>query len=246
MNIFENIYLIGSGKNGVSMSNSYDCNVYAINFKDEIVIVDAGSGIEPKKIIKNAKRLGLPLDNLKYLLLTHYHGDHAGGSFFWKEEFGVQVIAPLEGKKWLEEADEKAISLDLARKAGGYPSYYRLKPCEVDIGVKEGDQLNISGVEFQVLETPGHSNGHVSYYCTIGSKKVLFAGDTVFPGGTILLQNIYDCSITKYSDSVSKLNKLNIDMLLAGHLSPIISGGSNHIAIAHDKFSKLGIPNNFI
>ena len=244
MKIFDNIYLIGSGRFGSCVSNRYDCNVYAIDLGSEIAIIDGGVGLEPERIVVNAEKFGLNPNEFKYLLLTHYHGDHAGGSHFWKREFNVEVFGSREGASWLEEANEEAISLRLAKEAGGYPADYILNPCPVDHQLDEGDVVDLPGLQLKVINTPGHSNGHVSYYGVLNGVKILLAGDTVFPGGKILLQNIYDCNIQNYAASVEKLANLEIDVLLAGHQMPILSNGSSHIQIANDVFKHLGIPQN--
>jgi len=84
-----------------------------------------------------------------------------------KERTGARV--------YLHEAD--------ADMAAGRPAYfsamsYGLKPCAVDMFVREGDIIEAGGLTFRVLETPGHTKGGVCY--AVDGEKTVFTGDTLF------------------------------------------------------------------
>lgn len=91
---------------------------------------------------------------LHYILSTHHHLDHVGGNEILKEKTGCKVIG---------------FSGDSKRIPG------------MDQGVIEGDTLTIGNAVIQVLETPGHTTGHISYF--IPSLPALFCGDTLFSMG---------------------------------------------------------------
>ena len=102
-----------------------------------------------------------------HILLTHGHFDHVWGAAELKERTGARV--------YIHEAD--------AAMAAGRASYlsamsYGLKPCTADRFVHEGDLIRAAGLTFRVLETPGHTNGGVSY--TVDEEKIVFTGDTLF------------------------------------------------------------------
>ena len=71
---------------------------------------------------------------------------------------------------------------------------------------------------------------------------MLFAGDVVFYGGTIFLQNIYDCRLDAQIDSLRKLRGLKIDTLLPGHQTFSLTNGQSHIEKANEWLDKLLIP----
>ena len=92
---------------------------------------------------------------LKQILVTHHHADHTGGIDALREATGAVVYGP---------ASERI------------PKPY--------LPLVEGDKLNALGVDFKVLDVPGHTAGHIAYYAPdVDGKPLLFCGDTLFSGG---------------------------------------------------------------
>ncbi len=92
---------------------------------------------------------------LKQILVTHHHADHTGGIDALREATGAAVYGP---------ASERI------------PKPY--------LPLVEGDKLNALGVDFKVLDVPGHTAGHIAYYAPdVDGKPLLFCGDTLFSGG---------------------------------------------------------------
>jgi len=88
------------------------------------------------------------------ILVTHHHGDHTSGIAQLKKQYNCRVIAPRKE----------------AEKIPG-----------VDVTVREGDFVTIGTMVGRVIETPGHTNGHISYW--FKSEKLVFVGDTLFSVG---------------------------------------------------------------
>jgi hydroxyacylglutathione hydrolase len=88
------------------------------------------------------------------ILVTHHHRDHTGGIEELKEHYGCRVVAP-------------------DAEAGGIP--------EVDEAVRENDTVRVGRLGARVLETPGHTAGHITYF--FPADKLCFAGDTLFSIG---------------------------------------------------------------
>lgn len=91
---------------------------------------------------------------LTHILTTHHHHDHTGGNAQLKAETGCTIIGP-KGE---------------AAKVPG-----------IDKAVGEGDRLKLGAIDVEVIDTPGHTLGHITYY--IPSESVAFAGDTLFALG---------------------------------------------------------------
>ncbi len=92
---------------------------------------------------------------LKQILVTHHHADHTGGIDALRKATGAVVYGP---------ASERI------------PKPY--------LPLVEGDKLNALGVDFKVLDVPGHTAGHIAYYAPdVDGKPLLFCGDTLFSGG---------------------------------------------------------------
>ncbi len=246
MRLTERIWLVGSGLQGSGLTNDFDCHVYLVDCSASAVLVDSGAGLEPERIEAEIRAAGFALDRISHLLLTHGHADHSGGVAYFQQRTGCAVVASAEVTGFLERGDTAAISLDLAKEAGIYPSDYQWAACPVAITLADEETIRIGDVSFTALATPGHAAGHLSF-STVGEYgQVLFAGDAVFHGGQILLQAIEDCSIWQYRQTIGRLASLEIATLLPGHKTLVMRNGQAHIALAELAFRTLMPPRNLL
>lgn len=245
MKLTENVYLVGSGRLGFELSNDFDCHVFMLDGGSEAALIDSGVGLGTDQILENIRATGLEKKITK-LILTHAHSDHMGGAGQLRAALDAQVYAPAEAADWIRAADETAVSLELAKRAGYYPEDYRLQGCEVDVELRENDSIRVGDLELRVLETPGHCRGHCSYVVQTETRKLLFGGDLVFYNGAVILQNIPDCSIQDYASSVEKLDGANINSLLCGHMMLPLRNGQKHIDMAIEAFRGLMVPKNLL
>jgi glyoxylase-like metal-dependent hydrolase (beta-lactamase superfamily II) len=178
------------------------------------------------------------------LLLTHIHGDHAAGAYYFHKEYGLKVYAAQEAAPWLEQGDMERTSVNAAKRAGVYEADFQYPACPVAGHLLEGDRIKVGELELQVLDTPGHSRGHVSFVMEEGGFRSLFAGDTIFANGKIYVQNSWDCSIQEYAASIAKLHELKFDRLYPGHGTFVVNRAGEHIARAHRCFEQLDLPPN--
>lgn len=246
MKLTDRIYIIGSGAFGFDLTHGLDCHVYLIDSGDELAVIDAGVGWATDEILHNIKAAGFSFNRVKYLLLTHTHADHAGGTAQMKQALGCDVLVSKDSADFLRNGDEDAINLTFAKQVGFYPREYRFEACEVDQEIKEGDVIAVGDCQLEVLDTPGHCLGHLAFHLQADGKSHLFGGDCIFWGGKILLQNIYDCILQDYVDSIKKLSKLSVDVFLPGHLTFSLKKGQRHIDAAAEAVHKLGVPPNLI
>jgi glyoxylase-like metal-dependent hydrolase (beta-lactamase superfamily II) len=237
------LHLVGSGGLGFDLTDSFDCHVYLLDGGEEAALIDAGAGYAPDAILDRVEAAGVERQRVHYLLLTHGHADHAGGAAALRERLPwIEVIASPLVAGWLRAGDEAAISLDMGKRAGFYPPEYRLCPCKTGREVTEGDTIEVGEVTLKVIETPGHSDGHLCFQGLVDGRTVLFAGDLIFFGGQISLQNIWDCRIQEYAASLGKLRDAGIDVLLPGHLSVSLQRGQRHIDAANELFDRIYVP----
>jgi hydroxyacylglutathione hydrolase len=113
---------------------------------------------------------------LDLILITHHHQDHIGGVNQLKVEFGASVIAPLAERGKIREIDQT---------------------------VQEGDAFQIGSHEVKVIETPGHTLGHIAFW--IAGSDALFCGDTLFAMGC---GRLFEGTPAQMWDSLSKLRAL--------------------------------------
>ena len=252
MRLTERIHLIGSGEPDLMPTDPIDSQVYLIEAAGGHVVIDAGAGRSIDAILANVAADGLAVGDIGWLLITHAHADHAGAGLAWRARVpGLRIGASTEVAGWLEAADEEATSVDRARRAGIYPSDYRLTPCQVDLRMADGMALDLGdGLRLSAVATPGHAAGHLSFLLEEGSgterRRATFSGDALFPGGRILLQDTWDCDLAAALRSVERLAALDADDLLAGHLGPALGDGRAHAALALGRIAALLPPENLL
>jgi hydroxyacylglutathione hydrolase len=245
MKITDRIHIVGSGKAGFNLTDPLDCNVYLLNGGDEYALIDAGGGVHPELIVTRIEEDGLDPRRVRHLLLTHAHADHAGGAAFLRKQLGLTVVGSAQTATWVGEADEPAMSLDVARRAGVYPDDYHFAACPVETVLDEGDTYRVGEIELSVIATPGHAAGKLSFVLRERGEVCAFTGDAIFPGGRVLLQAIWDCSVQQSCRSIEKLHELDLDGLYPGHVSFSVQRGHQHVEAAMARIRQLLPPKQY-
>lgn len=247
MRLTRDVYLVGGGPTtGFGLSSGKDCHVYLLRGDDSLALVDCGLGTAQSidLITQNIHEDGLDPSRIEQIFLTHYHADHSGGAAAWKEVAGAKVVAAAEAASALERGDQVATGFALAQDSGIYPADYTFRPCQVGDVLQAGDSRSVGHLSVEYVATPGHCNGHGCYRVAGGDRTYLFTGDCVFYGGRILLQNVADCDIQAYRESVLRLDTIPFDALLPGHGAIALTGGELHVKMAADAFRGLFLPPN--
>jgi glyoxylase-like metal-dependent hydrolase (beta-lactamase superfamily II) len=247
MRLADRIYLVGSGSMGFDLTDPYDCHIFLLDGGTESVLLDTGAGMGVESVLENVRRDGLDPAMIRTIVLTHAHVDHGGGAAKMRGLLGEpSVLCHASIADFVRNADERGVSLDAAKGAGFYPADYVLEPCPVDGELAEGDVVRIGDLALQVLETPGHADGHVSLLLEHGGDRILFGGDVVFFGGTILLQNTWDCRLPEHIQSLRRLRELEATGLLPSHLTLSLKNGQRHIERANVALDNLLVPNQMV
>lgn len=247
MKLLDGVHLVGSGSLGFGLTDDYDCHVYLLDGGDELALVDVGAGMGAEQIIENVRREGFDPGRIQHLLLTHAHGDHAGGAARMRRLLDDPAVY-LSGAvaSYLREADEVGISLGPAKAAGIYPADYRFEACEVDVELVNGSRIEVGSLSVEAIDTPGHADGHVSFLFEHAGSRVLLAGDVIFFGGKVLLQAIHDCRLDALIRSLRTLRDLEVTALLPGHLTVALRDGQSHIERANEILDRLLIPEQLV
>jgi hydroxyacylglutathione hydrolase len=130
-------------------------NCYVITHQNKALVIDPGY---PSETLINY--LIESKVEVEAIYLTHGHFDHIGGVKMLKDKYNLIVYAPLKDKIWFTN-----------------PLYNRLGyEIDIDVWVENETILHILNTTFEVIETPGHSEGSTCLY----GQGVLFSGDTLF------------------------------------------------------------------
>jgi alkyl sulfatase BDS1-like metallo-beta-lactamase superfamily hydrolase len=205
-----------------------------------MVVTPDGNVIIDTSLIVNAprhKRLLQAEDDgpVKYIILTHAHGDHTGGVNAWREE-GTEIIAQDEHYEFVNYQN-RLKGMFSQRNAAQFPSLNVVQLSELEIaeGVDnfgadivptimfdEEYDFELGGVEFNVLHTPGETYDHLSVW--IPKYRAAFVGDNFYTS----FPNMYTLRGTKprwaldYVDSINRILALKPEVLIPSHGDAII------------------------
>ena len=149
----------------IEMNGYTNCYIVKDERTCEAMVIDPGS--EPEKIISMIEAIDA---DVKYIYLTHCHGDHVGAVNEIKNKYDASVLIHRDDQEGL-----KSDGIALATYIG-----MDFEPIEDSCRVDENDIIHVGDLEFKVIHTPGHTKGSSSLYCE--KEKMLFSGDTIFRG----------------------------------------------------------------
>ena len=171
MRISENVHQIRIDFSVTEQVKRY-VYVYLITGKD-CYLVDSGVAGSETVISDYMHKLGRDVDEIKGLFLTHAHPDHIGSAAAIQKLSGCKIYASEKERRWIEDIGTQF-------KERPIPNFHTLvqESVLVDEIVKEGDiLLPESRITLKVLDTPGHSVGHISY--VYEEEGVIFSGDAI-------------------------------------------------------------------
>ncbi len=143
--IFDNLFHVG--QMGVS--------AWAIKGPDGIVLIDALNNADEARdiIVPGLVQLGLDPKDIKYVVLTHGHGDHYGGAQYLKDSYGAKLVASAADWDVMAKVTSTNRRFDAPPKRGAD-----------DLAVGDGQTVNLVGTDIRFALTPGHTPGTLSMY----------------------------------------------------------------------------------
>jgi hydroxyacylglutathione hydrolase len=142
-----------------------NCYIVRARGAASALVIDPGE--EAERLLGAVRALGVQVEAI---LVTHTHFDHIGAVAPLAQKTGAPVYCPELEREVLAKIMDYV----------PWPGFGPFEGYEADHTVSGGETLSLAGLEIEVLLTPGHSPGHVSY--ALPSEAALFSGDVLFQG----------------------------------------------------------------
>lgn len=200
--IIGNIYYVGAS----------DISSFLIVTPKGHILLDSGFLETVPQIQENVVQLGFRLEDVKILINSHAHYDHAGGLAQLKRLTGATLMT--------SEADAAL----LAAGGKGDPNFgdrFLFEPVKADRILRDGDKVKLGDVTMVAHLTPGHTKGNTTWAMTVNEDKqrynVVFAGSTTAPGYKLVNNPNYPQIVADYRRTFQVLKSLPCDVFLAPH-----------------------------
>jgi glyoxylase-like metal-dependent hydrolase (beta-lactamase superfamily II) len=209
--------------NGVyQLPNSF-VNLYLILEADGVTLIDAGlakSG--PKVALEAIQKLGREPKDLKRILFTHSDPDHTGGAAELKHVNGSSLQASAHEASMMAQGQPGRPPNNAFVKLMIGLMVPKIVPQTADVILVDDQEIPVLG-GLRVINTPGHTPGHVSFYSS--SQKILFAGDSMRSEKDRLSfgPGPFTWNLEAGIQSVQKQAKLEVDLVCCGH-GPVVRG----------------------
>ena len=228
--VIDNIYYVGT--EGVSS--------FLIFTLQGFILTDGGLPESAAQIEANIKTLGFSIKDVKIILNSHAHFDHAGGLAKLKRDSGAKMIA--------SEADKPI--LERGRIAFGPSATDPFPPVKVDRAVKDGDTVVLGGVTLTAHITPGHTPGCTNWTMPIvagnENHNVIFFCSITVAGNPLVDNKAYPQIAEDYKASFTKLKAIDADIFLAPHGDQMGLTKKAATIADNEKNKVAGAPNPFI
>jgi metallo-beta-lactamase class B len=192
--VFDNLYFVGS-----KIHSSW-----ALSTSDGIILIDTlFTYNSEEEIVGGLKKLGLDPAQVKYVIITHAHGDHVGGAKLMQDRFKSHIV--MGGADW--DSIEKSVN--------GYPEG---KP-KRDMVADDGQKITLGDTSVTIVTTPGHTPGTLSMIFPVKDRErtlyVAYAGGTAFNFPSTVPN--FDIYIRSQEKMAAAAGAANATILMSNH-----------------------------
>jgi metallo-beta-lactamase class B len=228
--VIDRIYFVGTA--GVS--------AWLIFTLQGLILIDGGLPESAAQIEANIKTLGFDIKDVRLILNSHAHFDHAGGLAKLKRDSGARLLIS-EGDKPIVERGRVTFGPSMANP---FPR------ARVDRALKDGDTALLGGVVLTAVITPGHSPGCTNWTMPavegVTDHNVIFFCSLSTGGNPLVNNKPYPTIAADYKASFARLKKIEADVFLAPHGDQMGLAKKAAAMEANTKNKVVNAPNPFI
>ncbi len=222
--LFDNLYFVGTTSVGA----------FIVDTGDGLVMLDTGNGdADIAMMVEDMKKLGLNPDRIKLIFISHEHFDHYGGVRYLKKNVCPDAKVAMSLTGW-----------NLLQTVPSEWAYIGTRPQSVDIYLTDGMKIKTGTVIFQIIATPGHSPGCLSFIFPVTDKGEthvagIMGGSAVWP--TQVEARLYKSSV-EYFKALARAAKCDVGLVFHSQESDFARlrvrkpGEPNPLVIGQEKF----------
>ncbi|UZR95475.1 MBL fold metallo-hydrolase [Chondrinema litorale] len=195
---------------------------FLIETKDGLVLVESGPYSTYKHLVSEVKRVGHQIEDVKHVLLTHIHFDHAGAAWALAEKGAKVYVHPIgyphmANPEKLTQSARRIYQDDMDRL------WSDMKAISEDnlVSVEDYQEINIGEKVFTAHHTPGHAIHHIAWQL----DNVLFTGDVagvkIDDGMVVPPCPPPDINIEDWQSSIERIKDLNVESLYLTHFGKV-------------------------
>ncbi len=189
--VFDNLYFVGGSLH----------SAWALTTSDGIILIDTIFPYNSEELIVGGmKKLGLNPADIKYLLISHAHGDHIGGAELLQTRYRPRVVMGAPDWDSLEK----------------FPNRFKTMAPKRDIVATDGMKITLGGTTVTVWLTPGHTPGTLSYTFTVLDRgrpiNVAYSGGTAFN----FVNNTPEPGIRNFQNYIESQRRMEVNAKAAG------------------------------
>jgi metallo-beta-lactamase class B len=176
------------------------------------VLIDGGLEESAPIVVENVRKLGFRIEDVRILLSTHAHLDHAGGLARLKALSGARLYA---GER----------DVDLLASGGrgdfAFGNTLPFPPVKADRAVRDNEEIALGALRIRAIATPGHTKGCTSWAFAVPDgpavRQVLMIGGTTAPGYRLVANPAYPAIAADFERTFTRLRTLKADIVFEGH-----------------------------